>query len=36
MEHGAVVELGSPKELLDQNGAFSALVESERAGQEVA
>jgi len=36
MAHGAVVELGSPQELLAQNGAFRALVDSEHAGQGVA
>ena len=36
MAQGAVVELGSPQDLLDQNGAFRALVDSERAGQGVA
>jgi ABC-type bacteriocin/lantibiotic exporter with double-glycine peptidase domain len=36
MAQGAVVELGSPQELLDQNGAFRALVDSEHAGQGVA
>ena len=36
MAQGAVVELGSPEDLLDQNGAFRALVDSERAGQGVA
>lgn len=36
MAQGAVVELGSPQELLDLNGAFRALVDSERAGQGVA
>ena len=36
MAQGAVVELGSPQELLEQNGAFRVLVESEHAGQGVA
>jgi NHLM bacteriocin system ABC transporter peptidase/ATP-binding protein len=36
MAQGAVVELGSPQELLAQNGAFRALVDSEHAGQGVA
>jgi NHLM bacteriocin system ABC transporter peptidase/ATP-binding protein len=35
MAQGAVVELGSPQELLAQNGAFRALVDSEHAGQGV-
>ncbi|TCD55379.1 peptidase C39 [Synechococcus sp. BS56D] len=35
MAQGAVVELGSPQELLDHSGAFRALVDSERAGQGV-
>ncbi|QNI84249.1 ABC multidrug efflux transporter [Synechococcus sp. PROS-7-1] len=36
MAQGAVVELGSPQELLDQSGAFRALVDSERVGQGMA
>lgn len=35
MAQGAVVELGSPQELLEHSGAFRALVDSERAGQGV-
>jgi len=36
MAQGAVVELGSPQELLDQSGAFRELVNSERVGQGMA